>query len=546
VVTTHLYADNGNYTVTATITDDDTGVGTGMGTFAVINVAPTILPLESEPELAIDEGGTVTVPALMFTDPGFNNELNRLNEDNGGEFEETFTYTINWGDGTIDEFTATWTSGGPNILTTGSTASHSHTFLDNPSGGNVYEVVITVMDDDQGATPRPVNVTVFNVAPTLDPITATDVSPQGVTILNLRFTDPGADSYRVLVDWGDNLTEEVFLERFEIEEDTAPVGASGSFTYQLSHRYDGPPNPLSPASDIVISVKIWDDDLAAAGVVPLDPQAVVQRGESNVEVVAIGNFGVGGAAFRIDTTPQVALLAVADRPVSSVVAGDRVTNFAATAQTEIGGAGGESVITGERYLELRVINPDGTVSEEGIPLAEHWLTNLPGLFRRLPDNHYAIYLVQAETEVRRLVLEVFVRNGKLIDPGDDSEGARDRPPTDETSKAPGEGAEATPAEEQPAARADGQGAGEQDELPPSAATLPATVEDFSPAPWTGEAGGSRSAAWRHGRVLAGVAVGLAAAGQPWRWQVDEALANARPNHWQRLRAARYWRRRRPR
>jgi hypothetical protein len=52
------------------------------------------------------------------------------------------------------------------------------------------------------------------------------------------------------------------------------------------------------------------------------------------------------------------------------------------------------------------------------------------LFRKLPDNHYAIYLVRPETETYRLVLEVNVRNGKVIDPGDDSDGARDRPPTE--------------------------------------------------------------------------------------------------------------------
>jgi hypothetical protein len=59
------------------------------------------------------------------------------------------------------------------------------------------------------------------------------------------------------------------------------------------------------------------------------------------------------------------------------------------------------------------------------------LNNLPDLFLKLPDNHYAIYLVRIETNTERLVIEVYVRNGKVIDPSDDSEGTRDRPPTDE-------------------------------------------------------------------------------------------------------------------
>ena len=65
-------------------------------------------------------------------------------------------------------------------------------------------------------------------------------------------------------------------------------------------------------------------------------------------------------------------------------------------------------------FELRVINPDGSLAR--LSLAVDVLNNLPALFRNLPDNHYAIYLVQSETNLSRLVIEVFVRNGRLIDP----------------------------------------------------------------------------------------------------------------------------------
>ena len=82
----------------------------------------------------------------------------------------------------------------------------------------------------------------------------------------------------------------------------------------------------------------------------------------------------------------------------------------------------------------------------GYRLRPEVLQDLPGLFRSLPDNHYAVYVVNTETNTRRLVIEVYVRNGKLIDPGDDSEGTRDRPPTDEQTTEP---VEAVPAEAAP-------------------------------------------------------------------------------------------------
>ena len=546
----HIYADNGEYEVTVTIVDDDLGETVLTFIVNVDNVAPTLTPPGVQPVFQINEGQTVTIPDFgTFTDPAFNNPLNTGNPANGGEVAETFSYTVDWGDGTVETFTPTSTNGGENVLTAGSLGGASHFYADNPDGGNVYQVVVTLSDDDEGTAQRIIDVTVLNVAPTLSPLTATDVNPQGFTTLNLFFTDPGADQYRVLVDWGDNLNVANPQERFEIIDIQPIPDGAGGHSYTITHQYLGPPNPLNPAADITISVKIWDDELVASSLnVPEAVQPVTDPGESNVEIVVIGNFGTGSNdPVFIDTTPQVPMLTISERPADTVVVVDANTSVAVTTAGEISGAGGESVVTGERYLELKVINPDGTESEEGVPLSDRWLNNLPGLFRKLPDNHYAIYLVQAETDVRRLVIDVFVRNGKLIDPGDDSEGARDRPPTDEASNA-------SSTEALKEALGDDQSVGEEN-LPPQSSLNHA--EPWMPtlsAPGASsvanvnfEARTARSgAALRYGRALAGVAVGLAAANTSWRRQVDKALAEAKPGRWKRLRTAGYWRRRRPR
>jgi hypothetical protein len=224
--------------------------------------------------------------------------------------------------------------------------------------------------------------------------------------------------------------------------------------------------------------------------------------------------------------------------------------LAIAAPSDVGGAGGESAVTGERYLELKIIFPDGLESENGVQLKAQWLSNLAGLFRRLPDNHYAIYLVQAETKVRRLVIEVYVRNGKVIDPTDDSEGARDRPPTDETAKAPAEVKPAQAAEpkvnDQPAGDANPAAPAESNDDPFDPTS---SIDLRQPVLGSGDeqiAYRPTTAALRHGPALAGAALALAASSQSWQWQVEEALTHARPSHWRRLRMAAYWRRRRPR
>ena len=88
---THTYADDGVYTVTVTVTDDDGGVDTQQLQVTVGNVDPTLGVTPSP--TTINEGGAVSFDAV-FNDPGFDNPLNP-----NGPSLESFTYDVNWGDG---------------------------------------------------------------------------------------------------------------------------------------------------------------------------------------------------------------------------------------------------------------------------------------------------------------------------------------------------------------------------------------------------------------------------------------------------------------
>jgi hypothetical protein len=386
-------------------------------------------------------------------------------------------------------------------------------------------VTVTVLDDDGGSSAKTFEVIVYNTNPTLDPVAATAVNTKGETTLTLTFDDlgaPGVESFEILIDWGDRLTTADPLERFVVE---SPHDGPTPQTFSFLHTYSGPPDPLSPAADIVISVKIRDDDFGSLTSRP-DADPLTIDGQSNIETVAITNPGLGAEPFRIDTTPQVAILTFPERVAAAVDLVTAEVRGTTVVSGDEGGSAGDSRATSERYLELRVINPDGSLGE-GYRLPAAALNNLQALFRKLPDNHYAIYLVQSETNVRRLVIDVFVRNGKVIDPGDDSEGARDRPPTDEANAAP---AEVQP-EELPAA---------DDEAATSSAVEPKVGTDGELRPLH-----ASSSAVYHRTALAGVALALSGAGRDWQQQIEQALVKAKPNEWKRLRTAGHRRKRKP-
>jgi hypothetical protein len=450
-----------------------------------------------------------------FTDPGFDNPANTGDPSNGGETTEEFTYTINWGDGSPEEtFTPVVTPGGPGVPSSGLLAGHSHQYLDNDED-NIYTVTVTVHDDDDGSHSRSFDITVRNVDPTLDPITATDVDAFGRTTLTLSFFDPGADEFEILVDWGDGIfvTEQAYA---------GPTPQS----FVITHTYIAPPDPTNPAADITIRVKIQDDDFKTAG--------VVTPGESNVEETTITNPGANDRFVRIDTSPKVPILTFNVRPTAVFVPIAAAQVPATDDSGEIEGSAGEAAATGEQYLELVLIHPDDSIAGR-TRLPFEALNNLPSLFRHLPDGHYKIYLVQAETDVRRLVIEVYVRDGRLIDPGDDSEGARDRPPGDEQPTAETQGAANASDATSGDAEADSVEEPLQNEAPGAGAHLPADLRLDSSDAWP------TPTRLRHGWLVASVGLALSAAARSWREQVDQSLAKAQAQKRKSLQTVGHWR-----
>ncbi len=306
----HNYADNGVYTVTVTINDDDGGMAVQTFEVTVNNVAPTLVV---PPDQIVNEGALLSIPNIgQFTDPGFDNPLNV-----GGEVTEKFTYSIDWGDGTPGSSGPATIDvpGSPGVPTQGS-FDGSHIYADN----GVYDVTVTISDDDGGTTVQTFQVTVNNVAPTLV-VPGDQVSDEGVLLPlpNIgQFSDPGFDNplniggelterFSYSIDWGDGSP---------IDTGPAPIDIPGGPGIPTQGSFDGAHTYLA-AGTYTVTVTLVDDDGGVAvgtfevtvrSVAPIiisGPNQSVNEG-SSLTVIDIGQFidpkpgGVPSYSYSID------------------------------------------------------------------------------------------------------------------------------------------------------------------------------------------------------------------------------------------------------
>ena len=191
VTGTHVYADNGTYTVTVTVTDDDLQSVSQTYTIVVTNANPVVTPRGN---ITVNEGDTVDLGSSSFNDKGT---------------LDTHTATVNWGVGGPVAATVTETPTGPpgNAAGTTGTLAGTHTYIDNGS----FTVNLSVTDDDTGNGTGSFTVTVNNVAPVMDPISGPVVAVPGQPVdFSFSATDVSsadeAAGFTFQIDWDGNGT----------------------------------------------------------------------------------------------------------------------------------------------------------------------------------------------------------------------------------------------------------------------------------------------------------------------------------------------------
>jgi hypothetical protein len=240
LIVDHQYLDDpadaaqDSYTITVTVSDDDTGVSAAEETTVVVqNVLPVITSLTLD-NTNITEGDTTSLLG-SFTDLGT---------------ADTHLLDVDWdGDGVFDDV---------DIVVTGGTIIVDHTFRDDHpttgTGSDLITVRARLRDDDGGTSDeRTTSVTINNEAPEIKNLSLDDapINEGGSTTLRGTFTDAGLDdSHKVTIDWGDGKTDTVDLD-------------AGETSFAIDHQYDddgeSPGNGTSQ-DDYSISVTLADDD----------------------------------------------------------------------------------------------------------------------------------------------------------------------------------------------------------------------------------------------------------------------------------------------
>ena len=387
----HIYGDNGTFTVKVTVTDDDGGTTTEEFTILVNNIDPT-LTVPADNSIIADEGDLVTVNDLgVFTDPGF---------------LDTHTATVDWGDGTpVEAGLVTEVNGSGKI-------EGSHIYGDN----GVFTVKVTVTDDDGGTTTEEFTILVNNVAPTLTPTVDQTVLAGAPLILPVagNFTDPGfLDTHTAEVNWGDGSPTE-----------SATVAQGAGFgSVMAGHVFTAP-------GVYTVTLTLTDDDggvdvqtfLVTVDpiILPPDPPIILPPGQLGDPATSDPALTAGNANTSFLGGGDESSVLTLYQPI------DGGEDLASTNANRDESSTTVAPSATEKRFILVIVYADGTESEP-VTLPDSDVSNLPGLWRRLPDNFYRVYQVQ-ENGSLRLVTQGYVQNGILVDPNDKNE-TQDRPPT---------------------------------------------------------------------------------------------------------------------
>ena len=158
---THAYVQNGNYTVSLTVSNNSGQTDTESTTANIANVVPTVSASSDAPQ---NENSPVHFTGSA-TDPGTLDVL---------------TYSWNFGDGS-----------------TSTQQNPTHTYVDDAAGSNPYTATLTV-NDGTGNGSKQISVMVNNVAPTAEAGPNQTVNEGQTVSFNGNATDPGTNDVATL------------------------------------------------------------------------------------------------------------------------------------------------------------------------------------------------------------------------------------------------------------------------------------------------------------------------------------------------------------
>lgn len=288
--------------------------------------------------------------------------------------------------------------------------------------GSPMALAIGATQNEFNATSAPATGTQnLTIIPWMVTTSATQINNLQQTTLTINLVSAVTHSFTAEITWGDETGPQRQMVTFMANTPT-----------QVNHTYAANPNKGNAAQPIPITIDVAPDGQVSPVHATADTVATVPG-----NVFAAVKVTEGGGSSFVDL-PRVEILELPAQTTAPLAA--------AAQTTAAGAAGGEATNTDERVIALRLVSPSEEnprdlvlASDKDLKLligdkraftmSDTDLNDLPGLFKKLPDGRYQIWL--AEEGHLRLVIDVVVRQGRAVDPNDNSS-VRDRPPTGET------------------------------------------------------------------------------------------------------------------
>jgi hypothetical protein len=203
----HTYADEGTFSATVSISDQEPGTG-----FASVTDTATV----AEADVLSGTPRTFSAPSGV----SFTTTVANFTDTLTSAVASDLTATIDWGDATTSAGTVS--GGGGSFQVSG-----THTY----ASPGTFPVVVTLSDDAPGTASAKVTSTArvaAGLAVTATPFSTPEAAPFNGTVATFSDADPAktAASFTATIDWGDGTTSAGTVS-----------GGSGSFTVTGQHTY---------------------------------------------------------------------------------------------------------------------------------------------------------------------------------------------------------------------------------------------------------------------------------------------------------------------
>ncbi len=318
----HAFADDGDFTVSVTVTDQLGAVTSQSMVFPVLNGPPQILALVGQSSgpmgQALTFRGSVIDPA-------------------GGA--DTLTWSWDWGDGG-----------------TASDGVDLHTATHSWSGAGSYSLVLTVADEDGGSTSQTLPVLISNPGPSIGPVTGPVALDEGsIEAFQVSAADAAGNPVDISWSWGDGSAPDVGL---------ALAGASHAYSDDGSYTVTA---TASDAFGATVSSSLQVEVLNVAPSFDLAPALTATEGIAYTVVLSSVDPGTDEPSY---TPLQVPVGTVFDSAAASLVWEPTLTQ----------------VLAGPAQFEVRVEDGDGGsdiyswsvvsswVDGDGDAMADSWET----------------------------------------------------------------------------------------------------------------------------------------------------------------------------